>query len=184
MKFAERKEFLYDQELFGRKDVSVALSLHAEYIRVNSPKNPMPMVFEVDRRSEKFDPLWHVPLDERTVFSRTFEMPTLVKTKRPDWRLTKVGLVPQQHCEFWMANLHLQEKDWFPMRGDLIYWNGYRNMIVNVVLDPTSFWQQTNVWLGIMCETVIPADGDARPVTDAGVAAPREIRQTRPVPEV
>lgn len=183
MRFSERKEWTYDQELYGRADVQTALSLHAEYIRVASPK-PYPTVFEVDRDGARFDALWHMPLDERTVFKRTFGMPVMIKTERPDWRLTKVGLVPQQRCQFWMANLHLQAADWFPMRGDLIYWNGYRNMIVDVVLDPTTFWQQTNMWLGLVCQTVIPADGDARPVTNQGEAVPRERLSTRPVPEV
>lgn len=184
VKFQERREFLYDQELFGRQDVALALGLHAEYIKVHSPKNPQPRVMEVDRRSEKFDPLWHVSVDERTVFSREFEMPMLIKAQRPDWRLTRIGLVPQQQCKFWMANLHLQQADWFPMRGDYIFWNGYRNIIVNVVLEPETFWQQTNVWLGLVCETVIPAEGDARPVINPAHAVPRERIQTRPAPEL
>ena len=111
-------------------------------------------------------------------------MPMLVKTQRPDWRLTRIGLVPQQQCKFWMSNLHLQQVDWFPMRGDYIFWNGYRNIIVNVILEPETFWQQTNVWLGLVCETVIPAEGDARPITNPATAVPRERIQTRPAPEV
>lgn len=184
MKFSERREFLYDPELAGRQDVKVALGLYAEYVKAYSPRNPLPKVFEVDRRSEKFDPLWHVPLDERTVFSREFHLPVIVKAQRPDWRQTRIGIVPQQQCKFWMSNLHLLEQDWFPMRGDLVFWNGYRNMIVNVVLEPESFWQQTNVWLGLVCETIIPAEGDARPLINQGVAVPRESVQTRRVPEV
>ena len=182
MRFLDRKEFLYDSELFSRNDTQTALRIHAEYVRQSSAK-PAPRVFEVDRRSEKIDPLWHVSLDERTVFAREFEMPMIVTTERPSWRLTRVGMVPQQRCKFWMANLHLVEKDWFPMRGDFIYWNGYRNMIINVVFEPNAFWGQTNVWTGLVCETIIPAEGDARPVLDPAHAVPRELIQTRPVPE-
>jgi len=157
--------------------------MHAEYVKVGSGR-PHPKYFEVDRRSEKFDDLWHVPLDDRTVFSRAFNMPTIVRAERADWRLTRVGLVPQQKMKFWCANLLLAEADYFPMRGDFIYYNGYRNLIINVVMEPEMFWQQTNVWLGLICETIIPADGDARPTTNMGVVVPRELVQTRPLPEV
>ena len=139
---------------------------------------------EVDRRSSKIDHLWHVSLDDRTVFSRVIDMPALVNFERPDWRLTRVGLVPQQKARVSLGNLLLQEADWFPMRGDMFYWNGYRHMIVNVVFEPNAFWQQTNCWLGLVVETVIPAEGDARPVANPGVPVPREIIQTRPEPEV
>jgi len=184
MRFKERKEFLYDPTVFSRKDSALALSINAEYTNAHSPRNPLPLVFEVDRQNAKIDPLWHVSLDERTVFSRQFHIPAIVKTTKPDWRLTKVGIVPQQRCEVWFSNLHLAEVDWFPMRGDIVYWNGYRNMIVDVELRPENFWQQTNVWLCLVCKTVIPADGDARPVANPGELVPREIVQTRPAPEV
>jgi hypothetical protein len=184
VKFTERKEWLYDMAMFGLADTQTALTIHSEYIRTHSPIPP-PRFFEVDRRSAKFDHLWHVPLDERTVFSREISaMPVLVQKERPDWRLTKVGLVPQQKHKIWMGNLLLQQADWFPNRGDLMFYDGYRHMIINVVLEPTAFWGQTNVWLGLICETVIPADGDARPVIDPSVAVPRESIQTRPLPEV
>jgi hypothetical protein len=57
----------------------------------------------------------------------------------------------------WLGNFILQEFDYFPTRGDMIYYNGYRQMIVNVVLKPEAFWQQTNVWLGMVVEAIIPA---------------------------
>lgn len=183
MRFHERLEFHYDAAAAALSDTQTALGLHAEYIKMNTPV-PMPKVFEVDRQSSKYDPLWHVPLDERTPFARTFDLPMLVKAEKLDMRYTRVGIVPQQRCKFWMANLHLEEADWFPMRGDYIFWNGYRNMIINVNLEPTSFWNQTNVWLGLSCDTIIPAEGDARPLTNMAEAVPRELRQTRPVPEV
>lgn len=184
VKFTERKEFLYDPAVFKRADVVTALRLNAEYTKAHSPNNPYPTVFEVDRANARIDPVWHVSLDERTVFSRQFQMPMIIKTTKPDWRLTKVGIVPQQRSEMWFSNLHLAEVDWWPMRGDFVYWNGYRNMIVDVELRPENFWQQTNVWLCVVCRTIIPAEGDARPVTNPAVLVPREIIQTRPAPEV
>jgi len=101
-------------------------------------------------------------------------MPVIIQTERPDWRLTKVGIVPQQKHKVWMANRLLKEADWFPMRGDIMYYNGYRNMIINVVLEPQSFWQQTNVWLGLVCETIITADGDAKPLVNPSAPQPAE----------
>ena len=183
MRFLERKDFLYNPDLFVRADTQVALAMHSEYIERGSPRHPLPKFFEVDRRSNKLDHLWHVPLDDRTVFSRVIEMPALFQAERPDWRLTRVGIVPHQKFKVWMGNLILQKVDWFPVRGDLVYYNGYRHMIINVVMEPSAYWQQTNVWLGLVCETVIPAEGDARPVVDPGVAIPRELVQTRPWPE-
>lgn len=183
MTFDQRKEWLYDSTVFKFSDTKTALAIHAEYVKKMSPV-PYPEFYEVDRRSEKVDPLWHVSLDERTVFSRIIKMPVIVQAERPDWRLTRVGIAPMQKYKVWMANLLLKEADWFPSRGDMMYYNGYRNMIINVVLEPNGYWQQTNLWLGLICETCIPADGDARPVINPGELAPREIIQTRPVPEV
>jgi hypothetical protein len=183
VRFNERKEFHYDPEIFRLSDTQTALRIHAEYVRKGSPR-PMPRFFEVDRRSAKIDALWHVPLDDRTVFSRDFEMAALIQRERPDWRLTRVGIVPQQKHKFWLANVILQEMDYFPMRGDMIFYDGYRHMIVKPVLEPSSYWHQTNVWLGLVCETVIPAEGDARPVPNVALPVPAEIMQTRPLPEV
>jgi len=185
VRFNERKEFLYDPELFTLADTQTALGIYAEYVRRHSPR-PLPKFMEVDRGSARYDALWHVPLDERTAFSRVIDMPCIIQFERPDWRLTRVGIVPSQKHKVTMANNVLRDPaiDWFPQRGDMMFYNGYRHMIVNVVLDPSAFWQQTNVWMGLVCETVIPAEGDARPLLDVGNAAPREIMQTRPLPEV
>jgi len=184
MKYTERKEWLYDGEIFRlRPDVTTALKIHAEYIAKHAPI-PGPLFLEVDRRSTKYDDLWHMPLDERTVFSRELKVPALVTKERPDWRLTKVGLTPMQKHKIWLANLHLQEFDWFPAQGDMMFFDGYRHMIQKVVLEPQAFWQQTNVWLGLICETVIPAEGDAKPLLDPSVPVPQERIQTRPLPEL
>lgn len=182
MKYTERKQFLYDPEIFKLSDTQTALMIHAEAVKKFSP-NPPPKFMEVDRRAVKYDALWHVPLDDRTAFSRVLDIPAIVNRERPDWRLTRVGIVPQQKHKFWIANLLIKQIDYFPLRGDMIYYDGYRHMIINTVLEPSAFWQQTNVWLGMTCETVIPADGDARPVVNMGQAAPGEIMQTRPLPE-
>ena len=182
MTFDQRKEWHYDPEQYRLKDVQTALTIHAEYIRVTSPR-PYPKFYEVDHRSEKYDDLWHVPLDERTVFSRVIDLPVIINAERPDWRLTRVGIAPQQKYKVWMANLLLQQHNYFPVRGDIMYFNGYRNMIINVVLEPTSYWQQTNVWLGMVCECSLPPDGDARPVLDNQNTVPAEMANTRPLPE-
>lgn len=182
MKFTERKEWLYDPALFQRYDTQTALKIHSEYVRRHSP-NPPPRFFEVDVKNMKYDDLWHFPLDNRTMFRRELDIPAIVQIQRPDWRLTKVGIVPQQKTTFWFGNLILQEVDYFPNRGDMVFYNGYRQMIVNVILAPEAYWQQTNVWLGMIVEAIIPAEGDARPLLDPSKAVTSEVLQTRPLPE-
>jgi len=182
MKYTDRKEFLYDMALAGRGDVATAMKIHKDYVQKMSPM-PAPKFLEVDRASSQFDALWHMPLDSRTHFSREIDIKCIVQQERPDWKLTKVGIAPQQKRKFTMDNLLLQEADYFPQRGDLIFYDGYRNLIVNVVLEPNGFWNQTNVWLGLICETIIPVDGDARPLTNVGEAVPAEKTLSRPVPE-
>jgi len=183
MKFTERKEWLYDPQVFGKKDVQTALRIHAEATRKHSAKPP-PTFLEVDRRSAVYDQLWHVPLGDRTQFSRTLEIPAINTFERPDWRLTKVGIVPQRKDKFTLSNLILQEMDYFPVRGDMVFWNGYRYMVINVVLEPNGYWQQTNIWLGLVCECIIPPDGDARPLVDLSKPPLAEIAQTSPIPQV
>lgn len=194
MRYLERKEFLYDSEVFKRYDTQNALKIHAEYVRVSSPI-PYPKFYEVDRNSARVDDLWHMPLTERTGFTRVLDVPAIATFMKPDWRLTKLGLRPMQRFSFWLANLHLQalditskeeEKpirlDYFPQRGDLIFYTGYRLMIINSAPDPKAYWAQTNVWLGISCEACIVPDGDARPIPDLSKAAPAEEPGV-PVPE-
>ncbi len=194
MRYLERKEFLFDSELFKRSDTQTALQIHAEYVRVSSP-NPYPKFFEVDRTETKMDDLWHMPLTERTTFTRTLDVPAIVNFEKPDWRLTKLGIKPLQRFKFWLANLHLHPQDevtkgvpksihldYFPLRGDMIYYIGYRLMIINVVLDPKAYWAQTNVWMGLVCEASIVPDGDARPIPNLGVASPAET-PAAPVPQ-
>lgn len=182
MKYTERKDFNYDMALAGRGDVATAMRIHSDYVQKMSPIPP-PKFLEVDRSSSKFDPLWHMPLDSRTQYSREIEIKCIVTAERPDWRLTKVGITPQQKRKFTLDNLLLQQADYFPQRGDLIFYDGFRNLILNVVLEPNGYWNQTNVWLGLVCETIIPVDGDARPLTNVGELVPSEKMNTRPLPE-
>jgi hypothetical protein len=185
MRFKDRVEFEYDPEIFKlQTDVQTALGIYSEYIKRHSPRRPLPKFMEIDRRTTTFDHLWHVPLSDRTAFSRVFDMPVIVQAQKPDWRLTRVGIVPLQKNQVWMGHLILKEADWWPVRGDMMIFNGYRNMIINVVVDPNSYWQQTNVWMGIICTTVIPPEGDAKPLINPAVPVPAELYQTQPVPQV
>lgn len=192
MLYTERKEFLYDSEIFKLSDTQTALQIHAEYVRSASPI-PYPKFFEVDRSSGKVDDLWHMPLTDRTVFSRTLDIPAIAGFQKADWRLTKLGLKPIQNFTFWLANLHLHPADaaskldpkmnprvnYFPQRGDNVFYIGYRLMIINAIPDPKAYWGQTNVWLGITCEACIVPDGDARPIPNLGVASPSEQPSAR-----
>lgn len=185
MRFLERKEWLYDPDLFSRADTVTALRVHREATRRFSPRPP-PTFLEVDRRSCKYDALWHMPLDDRTVFSRSLPIPAVNKFQKPDWKLTKFGIVPQRRDTFILDNSILQEFDYFPVRGDMVFFNGYRYMIVSVTLAPEGYWQQTNVWLGMQVDCIIPPDGDARPVVNLSEPAPAEmpVKPSGPLPEV
>jgi hypothetical protein len=112
-------------------------------------------------------------------FGRELEIPAINTFQKPDWRLTRLGIVPQRRDNFWIANTHLQDFDYFPMRGDMVYWNGYRYIIINVVIDPQAYWHQTNVWLGLVVECVVAIQGDSRPVLNHGVAVPAELGDTK-----
>ena len=185
MRFLERKEWTFDPLAFGRADTQTALRIHREATRKFSPRPP-PRFFEVDHASCKIDSLWHVPLDNRTVFSRTLDIPAVNKFQKPDWRLTKMGIVPQRRDSFILDHLLLQEFDYFPVRGDMVFFNGYRYMVIGVVLAPEGYWQQTGVWMGLSVDCIIPPEGDARPQPDLSVAAPSEMPVVAkgPLPEV
>lgn len=174
MRFVERKQWLYDPELFKRMDVQLALKLNAEYTSRHSAQ-PLPIFMEVDHSSTKTDALWHMPLSPQTQYARKINLAAIVTTERPDWRLTKLGIVPTQKHKVWLSHNLLLEADYFPQRGDMMLYNGYRNMIINVVLDPNAFWQQTNVWTSLQVETIIPADGDARPTPTGALPTPAEL---------
>src|SRR6516225_4086708 len=187
MRYLERKEFLYEPEIFKRSDTITALRIHAEYVLKHSAR-PRPHFFEVNRADQQFDPLWHMPVTERFTFTRVIEVPAIITFDKPSWTIRKQGQIPKQRFSFWLANLHLMPQganpiavpwgahpekqdgpnpydpkmaseavrvDYFPQRGDYIFHAGYRLMIQNCVPDPTAYWQQTNVWLGIIAEAII-----------------------------
>ena len=57
----------------------------------------------------------------------------------------------------------------------MVFWNGYRYAIINVVLPPEAYWQQTNVWLGMYVECAIVPEGDAKPLVDLSYVHPVEM---------
>jgi hypothetical protein len=178
MKYHERPEFNYDPDIFKLADTQIALRIQKEVVEKHSAK-PRPKFFEVERKSSSVDHLWHVSLSSRTPFSREMELPALNFFKKPTWRMTQIGLIPQRQDNFWLAHLTLIEVDYFPMRGDMVYWNGNRYIVVNVSMPPDAYWQQTNVWLGLAVECVIPPEGDVTlsMAANPGVAIPAEKSQ-------
>ena len=141
---------------------------------------PPPRFMEVDRHNSQIDTLWHVPLPERTGISRQIDIPAINYFEKPQWTLTAQGLVPKRTDKFWMANSILADEsiDYFPERGDMVFWNGYRYAIINVVLPPDAYWQQTNVWLGLYVECAIVPEGDAKPLVDISRVHPVEMSPT------
>jgi hypothetical protein len=174
MKFTDRREFLYDPDVFKRSDTQTALRIHDEYIRRHAGK-PYARFYEVDRQNTAIDPLWNQPVNARTQFSRVLEVPSIVQFAKLNWALMRQGRIPQQQVKIWTSNLVLQLLDYFPLQGDLVYWNGYRTEITHVEFEPNSYWQQTNVWLGIVYVTQIVPDGDMRPLGDPSQPAGTEI---------
>jgi len=174
VKYTERKEFLYDPDIFLRSDTATALKIYDEFVRKHSPI-PRPRFFEVRRDPAVIDKLWHGPSTDRIEFSREIDLYAINQFQKPDWRLTKIGIVPQRKDNFITSNLLLKEINYFPTRGDFVYWQGYRYLIVNAVPPPEAYWQQTGVWLGINVECVVAPEGDARPLKDLSHAAPIEM---------
>lgn len=177
MRFNERKDFLYDPEVFKRSDTTTALKIYEEFVTKASPR-PYPVFLEVDRRDQQFDPLWHMPTGPRTVFSREISIPVINTFEKPKFKRMNFGIQPKKVDYFLLAHNILQRADWFPLNGDMVQWNGYRYAIVDVVLDPSGFWQQTNVWMGLYVTAIIPPDGDARP----GLSSSRLPSEAMPTP--
>jgi hypothetical protein len=181
MTFTERREFLYDSTVFKRNDTQTALRIHDEYIRKHSGV-PNPRFYEVDRQSAVIDPLWLQPVGARAQFTRVLDVPALVQFDKLNWAMVRQGRIPQQRVRFWTSNLTLQGLDYFPLQGDLVYWNGYRAEITSIEFEPNSYWQQTNVWLGIVYVAQIVPDGDSRPLGDPSTPAESEISPAAPRP--
>jgi len=174
MKFTSRREYLYDPEVFKRQDVAVALKIHDEYIRRHAGK-PYTRFLEVDRSSAAIDPLWHQPSGGIVQYSRNLEVPCIAQFEKLNWAAVRTGRAAQQRVKYWTSNLILQALDYFPAPGDCILWNGYRTQITSVEFEPASFWQQTNVWLGIVYIGEIVPQGDLRPLANPGELAAPEL---------
>ncbi len=160
MLYTERKEFTYDPQLNAVQDTVIALKLYDEYCTRYSPKPP-PRFFEVDRSVATVDPIWHMPTGPRTEFKRELDIPGINQFQKPKWSLTKLGITYQRRDLFWLSNLALQKFNYFPLRGDMVYWVGYTYTIIEVNVPPESYWGQTGVWTGLTVDCVVPADGDA-----------------------
>lgn len=174
MRYTERPEFPYDPAVFKLRDTQMALRIYDEATRKHSAR-PSPVFFEVDRATEKLDPLWNVPLTGREVISRNFELPCINSFQKNEWTLTKLGIVPQRRDEFTLSHLSLIKIDYFPNRGDYVLYNGYRYQIIHVEIPGGAYWHQTNVWLGIQIRCIIPPDGDGKPIMPSA----DELRQLR-----
>lgn len=179
MKYNERREWLFDPEVFKRYDTRTALRIQAEFVKRHSAR-PFPRFMEVDRNNAQIDTLWHVSTTQRTGISRQIDIPAINYFDKPQWTLTAQGLVPKRNDRFWLANDILREEcvDYFPERGDMVFFNGYRYAILNVVLPPEAYWQQTNVWLGLYVECSVVPEGDARPLVDISKVHPVEMSTT------
>ena len=181
MRYNDRREYLYDPEVFKRSDVAIALKIHDEYVRKLAGK-PYVRFLEVDRSKAQVDPLWHQPTSDVTQYSRVLEVPCIVQQEKMNWSLVRQGRIPQQRTKFWTSNLVLKELDYFPLQGDFILWNGYRMELTAVEFEPNSYWQQTNVWLGIIYIGQIVPYGDARPSANMDAPAANELAPSAQVP--
>ena len=135
---------MYDPEIFKRYDTQTALRIQAEYVRKHSPR-PFPRFMEVNRNNSQIDTLWHVPLPERTGFSRQLDIPAINYFEKPNWTLTAQGLVPKRNDRFWLANSILAEEsiDYFPERGA----PGINGISCNLFGNNTDvFLQEYEVW--------------------------------------
>ena len=173
MRFTEQKVFTFNPTLFTRPDTQVALRIHLEYVTKGAGV-PLPKFLEVDRGPGTFDPLWHIPVGNRTKFSRSLELPALWYFENPDWRLTKLGMTQVRKDRFHIAHLTLKEFDYFPTRGDVVCRAGIRHTIESVTIPPDAYWQQTGVWLGLVCECITAPLGDAQPGEDPLEVLPAE----------
>jgi len=177
MRYSDHKQFEYDPEAFKLSDTTTALKIYDEYVRKYSPRGMLPKFFEVDP-GQAIDPVRHFPVSERTQFTprSPIELPSIIKFSKPDWRLSRNVIQPKRPTELYVSHLSLKQLDYFPTLGDLVSWGGYRWEVVSAIPPPEAYWGQTNVWLGLLIEVSLAADGDARPVQDYTEPAPSEIR--------
>ena len=177
------KEWAADPAMFKRSDVSTALKIYDEYVRKMSPtKATQPKFFEIDRE-QAVDPLLHTPIADRSLLTARspIPMPAINQFVKADWRLTALGQIPSRRDNFTLSRLSLEEIDYYPVQGDMVFWQGYRYTIMRSEPSPESYWQQTGIWLGLLVECVIAPEGDARPVADLSRVAPVEINGGNPI---
>lgn len=173
MRFTDRRDFLYDSNVWRRSDTQTALLIHDEAVRAHSGR-PTPRFMELDRTEASVDQLWGTPVKERVQITRQLDIPAIVLQGNKTWSLSKMGREVKQETRFWVSNLSLQKVDYFPLPGDLVYWAGYRWNIVLFDIDPKSVWGQTNVWLGLIIAAQIVPEGDARVGIDPAKVLPAE----------
>lgn len=181
MKYSERRQFVYDPALNALADVQIALKLHDEYIQRYSPKPNRPRFFEVDRGPNAVDPMWQSPIGHNPSFLRELDIPSInqfqTQTFKPKLKFDSVPTdrSTTRRDKFWISNLELERQDYLPVRGDQVYWNGYRHQIVLVTVPPESYWGQTGVWLGLVCECELLAAQTSADVSDLATAKPAEL---------
>jgi len=183
VKFTDRRDFLYDPNLFLRSDTKTAQKIYADYVASHTPQ-PKPKTLEVDRSTTQIDPMWHVPLTDRTPILRELELPMIVRSNKQKWTFdsgTKI-LIPRRSNQMTVAHNHLMELNYWPLKGDFIIYGGYRNIVVEVEVPLEAYWQQTNVWMGLVCHCEIAVEGDARPLVDVSKVAATEVSSEASTP--
>lgn len=176
MRLSSIVQYTSDPAVFKRQDVNIALRIAREYITKHGAQSRWPLFFEVDRE-QALDPILHVPLAKRTLFTARspMQIPAIDQFVKPDWRLGPIARTTNRRDNFTVDRLTLEELDYFPSGGDQIFWNGYRYTILNAVPPESAFWQQTGVWTSMICEAVIAPEGDAAPLADLSQPLPSEI---------
>jgi hypothetical protein len=178
MRFDDRREWTYDSDIFHRGDVQQALLFNAEYVKRCGP-NPIPKVFEVARDDANTDHLWHSQISDVTQFSREVQIPCIFMQDKTQYVVEKNVLVNTQRAKVWYSHLHLKEFDYFPSRGDQIFWGGYRWMMLEVAIEPQAYWAQTSIWTNLYVNLVISPMGDWRPTKDQEKLSPAEKSTTK-----
>ena len=129
VKYTEQKDFFYDPELFSRMDTQTALKIYREYIHRHGAQSqgvPAPKFFEVDRSPGQYDFMWHSHAAERMQYTARspLSLPAINQFVKPDWKITRLGITPGRRDNFWLSTLDLKELDYFPVRGDAVFWRG------------------------------------------------------------
>ncbi len=180
MKLSEIREFPCDPNLFQRSDVQTALKIHHEYVKRHSSAQT-PQFFEVSQ-DQRIDPIMHSQIGRLKFTDRSpIGIPAINTFVKPDWRLTVQGKDPARRDNFWVSHLSLIEQDYFPISGEFVHWNGYRYEITKASPDPSAYWQQTNIWLGLTVECIVSAQGDAALPADVSKPIPAEVHAINPV---